>query len=178
MSMLRDHILSAIYCLALVACSGGEEVAPPPEPVLDPLMAAQVDRTREWATTNRAGCVADVVEVEMPGAFREECTFDSRGQLFHREDSRKVHTRADGQKELVLETVLEATTPNLMAARIIFGTVEVAALRKLQVRFSDSVGEIHVRLQGNGTSWVGSPDQRRRANEQRLVFPPSGATQP
>lgn len=174
--LMRLHSFVAIACIAFAsACSTGPEDAQASSPPRDPALEARIDATRRYAAEHEAGCIADAVEVEMPAALRESCTFDSRGDLFERKDLRRLRTLPDGRSEMVLETVLEAQTPNVVAARCLCGKIEITALRNLRVIYAESAGEIGIRAQGNVTWFVDSPAQRERGASLRLVLPPRGS---
>lgn len=179
MRLSSSRVILAFLLGTCGACSAPEEAAAPPAPPpRDPELVARSERTRAWSEQHAAGCVADAVEVEMPADLRELCTFDTRGHLFTRTDSRRVRELPNGGQELVLETTLEATTPNVMAARVLCGKVEIAALRKLRITFAESAGEIGVRGSGNAVWWIDDPAQRERGAGLRLLFPPRGSGAP
>ncbi|MBK9388515.1 MAG: hypothetical protein IPN34_27195 [Planctomycetes bacterium] len=166
-------LLSFALALAAVSCTAPEEAPPPPPISRDPVVEARIERTRTWVQEHSVGCFADAVEVEMPADLRELCTFDTRGELFKRVDSRQMRDTTAGRSELVLQTVLEAQTPNMMAARCLIGKVEFAALRKLRIVFAESATEISVRGSGGAVWWIDAPSQRQRGGAMRLVLPPS-----
>jgi hypothetical protein len=179
MSISPSQLFLAFLLVTCGACSAPEEApAPPAPPPRDPELVARSERTRTWCEQHAAGCVADALEVEMPADLREHCTFDTRGKLYARTDSRRVRELPNGERELVLETTLEATTPNLMAARVLLGKVEVAALRKLRVTFAESAGAIGIRGTGNAVWWIDDPAQRERGASLRLLLPPRGSGAP
>lgn len=176
--MRTSALFAFLLALGASACSAPEEVPPPQPAPPDPVREARLERTRSWTEAHGFGCVADVVEVEMPAEFREHCTFDSRGELYKRVDSSDVRTASDGRQELVLQTLLEAQTPNTMAARCLLGKAEFAALRKLRIVFSSSATEVSVRAAGHAVWWIDAPAQRQRAASAQLVLPPRNAGAP